>query len=197
MKNKLCGFGLALALLAGTLLVPVVHAKCYLTHRQAEKICFPEADRFEWKTHRYTPVEIAAIREASGLMVIDPGVWYGVALKDNQMIGALIFDRALGKHEFIDYAIALTPGGKVRQIEILEYRESWGSEVRRDNWRRQFVNKHSKSKLKLHDGIHNISGATISCRNITDGVRRTCHAWHVVLRPALVTAGRLPKLAAK
>ena len=133
MKNKHGGFGLALALLAGTLLVPAVHAKCYLTHQQAEKICFPEADRFEWKTHRYTPAEIAAIREGSGLMVIDPGVWYGVALKDNQMIGALIFDRAQGKHEFIDYAIALTPRGKVRQIEILEYRESWGSEVRRDN----------------------------------------------------------------
>ena len=72
MKNKLCGFGVALALLSGMLLVPAVHAKCYLTHRQAEKICFPEADRFEWKTHRYTPVEIAAIREASGLMVSTP-----------------------------------------------------------------------------------------------------------------------------
>jgi Na+-translocating ferredoxin:NAD+ oxidoreductase RnfG subunit len=89
------------------------------------------------------------------------------------MIGALIFDRARGKHEFIDYAIALTPGGKVRQIEILEYRESWGSEVRRDNWRRQFVNKHSKSKLKLHDGIHNISGATISVNAVTRGIHRS------------------------
>jgi hypothetical protein len=198
MKNKLGGFGLALALLAGLLLLPAAHAKRYLTREQAEKICFPEADKFEWKSHRYTHAQIMAIRAASGLKVIDPGLWFGVALqKDGQVLGVLVFDRARGKHEFIDYVIALTPEGKVRQIEILEYRESWGSEVRRDNWRRQFVNKHSKSKLKLHDGIHNISGATISCRNITDGVRRTCHAWHVVLRPALVTAGRLPKLSSK
>jgi hypothetical protein len=197
MKNKLGGFSLALALLAGLLLAPVAHAKRYLTRGQAEKICFPKADTIEWQSHRYTPAQIMAIRAASGLKVIDPGLWYGVALKDKKVIGVLVFDRASGKHEFIDYVIALTPAGKVRQIEILEYRESWGHEIRRAGWRKQFVNKDTQSKLKLHDGIHNIAGATISCRNVTDGVRRTCHAWHVVLRPALVTAGRLPKLAAK
>ena len=198
MKNKLGGFGLALALLAGLLLAPAADAKTYLTREQAQKICFPKADKFVWKSHRYTPAQIMAIRKASGLKVIDPGLWYGVALqKDGQVLGVLVFDRARGKHELIDYVIALTPEGKVKQIEILEYRESWGHEVRRAGWRKQFVNKDSKSKLKLHDGIHNIAGATISCRNVTDGVRRTCHAWHVVLRPALVTAGRLPKLAAK
>ena len=198
MKHKLGGFGLAVALLAGLLLVPSAHAKPYLTPKQAEKICFPKADRFEWKSHRYTPAQAMAIRKASGMMVIDPGLWYGVAFKkDGQVLGVLVFDRASGKHEFIDYVIALTPEGKVKQIEILEYRESWGHEIRRAGWRKQFVNKDAQSKLKLHDGIHNIAGATISCRNVTDGVRRTTHAWHVVVRPALVTAGRLPKLAAK
>lgn len=197
MTNKLGGFSLALALLAGLLLVPTADAKCYLTREQAEKICFPEADTIEWKSHRYTPAQAMAIRKASGLMVIDPGIWYGVALKDKKVVGVLVFDRARGKHELIDYVIALTPEGKVRQIEILEYRESWGHEIRRAGWRKQFVNQDAQSKLKLHDGIHNIAGATISCRNVTDGVRRTCHAWHVVVHPALVTAGRLPKLAAK
>ena len=198
MKNKLGGFGLAWALLAGLLLVPSAHAKPYLTPKQAQKICFPKADTFVWKKHRYTHAQAMAIRKASGLMVIDPGLWYGVALKkDGQVLGVLVFDRARSKHELIDYVIALTSEGKVKQIEILEYRESWGHEIRRAGWRKQFVNKDAQSKLKLHDGIHNIAGATISCRNVTDGVRRTCHAWHVVLRPALVTAGRLPKLAAK
>ena len=191
-KNKiytLLTFGIVL------LSTHTVNAKCYLTHKQAEKICFPEADRFEWKTHRYTPAEIAAIRKASGLMVIDPGVWFGMALKNNKMIGTLIFDRAKGKHEFIDYIVALTPEGKVKQVEILEYRESWGYEVRREGWRKQFAGKDSTSKLKLNDGIHNISGATLSCRGITRGVKRICHTWEVLLRPALVSAGWLPRLA--
>ena len=109
----------------------------------------------------------------------------------------LAFDRSTGKHEFIDYIVALTPEGKVKQIEILEYRESWGYEVRREGWRKQFAGKDSTSKLKLNDGIHNISGATLSCRGITRGVKRICHTWEVLLRPALVSDGRLPKLASR
>ena len=170
-------------------------ARKYLTREQAEKICFPNADKVEWKSHRYTQSEITAIYKASNLKVIDMGIWYGVALKENKIIGVLAFDRSTGKHEFIDYIVALTPEGKVKQIEILEYRESWGYEVRREGWRKQFTGKDSTSKLKLNDGIHNISGATLSCRGITRGVKRICHTWEVLLRPALVSAGRLPKLA--
>ena len=89
MKDKLGGFGLVLALLAGLLLgVPTAHAKPYLTREQAEEICFPEADTIEWKSHRYTPAQAMAIRKASGLMVIDPGIWYGVVLKDKKVVVA-------------------------------------------------------------------------------------------------------------
>jgi len=188
-----------LLLTALLLAAPTAWAKTYLSHAQAQKICFPKAGHFEWKAQRYTPAQAAALKRASGHKVIDPGIWYAVAYKDKNkkdVLGVLVFDRVWGKHELIDYVIALSPEGKVRQIEILVYRENWGDEIRRAGWRKQFVDKHSKSKLTLHRGIHNIGGATISCRNVTDGVRRTCHAWHLVVRPALVVAGQLPKLAA-
>ncbi len=172
-------------------------ARKYLSRQQAEKVCFPNAEKVEWRSHRYSMEEIKAIHRKSRLKVIDPGIWYGVALKDNKVIGILAFDRSIGKHEFIDYVIALTPEGKVKQIEILEYRESWGYQVRRESWRKQFAGKNAASKLNLNDGIHNISGATLSCRGITEGIKRVCHTWNVVLHPALVAAGRLPKPAAK
>ena len=91
-----------------------VEARKYLTREQAEKICFPDADKVEWKSHRYTRSEITAIYKASNLKVIDMGIWYGVALKENKVIGVLAFDRSTGKHEFIDYIVALTPDGKVK-----------------------------------------------------------------------------------
>ena len=93
-------------------------ARKYLTREQAEKICFPNADKVEWKSHRYTQSEITAIYKASSLKVIDMGIWYGVALKENKVIGVLAFDRSTGKHEFIDYIVALTLDGKVKQVEI-------------------------------------------------------------------------------
>ena len=172
-----------------------VEAKKYFTRQQAEKLCFPEADRFQWQTTYFTAEQAKAVKAAAKITKIHRGVWYGLAYQKDQIIGALVFDAVIGKHEYIDYVIALTTEGKVRQIEILEYRESWGGEVRRSGWRKQFVGKTTQSKLRLNDGIHNISGATMSCRSITDGVRKTCHVWGLVLRPALLADGRLPKLA--
>ena len=34
----------------------------------------------------------------------------------------------------------------------------------------------------LYDDIKNISGATLSCRNLTDGVNRITESWNQVLR---------------
>ncbi|MCK1708342.1 MULTISPECIES: FMN-binding protein [unclassified Bradyrhizobium] len=86
--------------------------------------------------------------------------------------GIVVIDRVLGKHEYIKYAVGITAGGMVKQIEILEYNESYGYEVREASWRSQFVGKSASSPLQLNVDIKNISGATLSCKHITDGVRR-------------------------
>lgn len=177
--------------------VSSVQAKTYLTYKQAEKVCFPSADKVEWKNHRYSMEEIKAIHRASGLKVIDPGIFHGVAFKGNQAIGVLVFDRCIGKHAYIDYVIALNLKGEVKQVEILVYREGWGYEVRRESWREQFIGKDATSRLDLNKGIHNISGATLSCRGVSRGIKRVCHTWDLVLHPALAAGGHLPRPTAR
>jgi Na+-translocating ferredoxin:NAD+ oxidoreductase RnfG subunit len=49
-------------------------------------------------------------------------------------------------------------------------------------WRAQFVGKTSKSTLKLDSDIKNISGATLSCRHITDGVKRLLAFYEIALK---------------
>ena len=176
---------------------PIVQAKTYLTYKQAEKVCFPSADKFEWKSHRYSRDEIKKIYAASGFKVIDPGLFYGVAFKENKVIGVLVFDRCIGKHEYIDYVIALNLKGEVKQIEILVYRESWGYEIRRESFRKQFIGKDANDGFRLRKDINNISSATLSCDGISRGVKRTCHTWNMVLRPFLVSGGHLPKPTSK
>ncbi len=78
----------------------------------------------------------------------------------------------LGKHELITYAVALDAQGRVRGIEVLEYRESHGGQVRDAKWRAQFAGKSVADPLQLDRDIRNISGATLSCRHVTDGVKR-------------------------
>ena len=96
--------------------------------------------------------------------------------------GWFIVDEVVGKHEFITYAAGLTAAGSVKQIEVMDYRETYGGEIRQEKWRAQFVGKTSKSKLKLDEDIKNISGATLSCRHVTDGVKRLLAFYEIVLK---------------
>ena len=85
------------------------------------------------------------------------------------------------KHEFITYAAGLSRS-IVKQIEITDYRETYGGQIRDQKWRAQFVGKTSKSTLKLDSDIKNISGATLSCRHITDGVKRILAFYEIALK---------------
>ena len=86
--------------------------------------------------------------------------------------GYFVVDDVLGKHDFITYAIGLNADGSVKQVEIMDYRESYGYQIRDPEWRKQFAGKTAASPLKLERDIKNISGATLSCRHIADGVKR-------------------------
>ena len=83
-----------------------------------------------------------------------------------------IVDEVLGKHEMITYAVGIRPDGTVKGVEIMEYVESYGYEVADATWRKQFVGKRSGAPLKLGHDVQNISGATLSCKHLTDGVKR-------------------------
>ena len=47
--------------------------------------------------------------------------------------GWFIADEVVGKHEFIPFAVALDDQGAVKGIEILEYREAYGGQIRDAN----------------------------------------------------------------
>ena len=96
--------------------------------------------------------------------------------------GWLVIDQVIGKHEFITYALGLNADGSVKQIEIMEYRETYGYQIRDPRWRAQFAGKTAADPLKLEKDIQNISGATLSCRHITDGVKRLLALYAVVLK---------------
>ncbi len=166
-------------------------AERYLTSDEAKKLCFPQADRFEERIHQFTVEQKKVIEKQSGQPVRLRGQRYWIAHQGTNILGLLVADHVLGKHEIIDYAIALAPDGKVLQIEILEYRESHGYEIRGAKWREQFKGKSTQDKFRLNGDIYNISGATISCRNVTDGIKRVLATFELVLRPAL-PADRVP-----
>ena len=132
----------------------------YLSIEEAQKQAFPSATHF---------TEVQAGR-----------VWKAEA--GGRVAGFFIFDRVIGKHLYIDYAVALTPSGAVHRVEILQYRESYGGEIRSPSWLAQFVGKTSGSSLQINGDIRNIAGATLSSTHVTEGVKRVLAAYGNRLR---------------
>jgi hypothetical protein len=131
------------------------YAVQYLSVAQAQKLAFPSATRFS---------------EAEG-----GRAWRAEA--GGKLLGLVVVDHVIGKHLYIDYAVALAPGGRVQRVEILAYRESYGGEIRSASWLAQFVGKTSGSALRVGSDIRNISGATLSCTHVTEGVKRIVAAY--------------------
>ena len=166
-----------------------LRAERYLTVEQARQIAFPDATRFEEQTLRYSAEQRAAIQKKSGVAVKVDGNRITYAYEDARLLGVLFVDHVLGKHEIIDYTVAISPEGKILGIEILEYRESYGYEIRNPKWRKQFVGKKEGESFRLNKDIYNISGATMSCRHVTEGTKRVLATFDLLCRPQLVAGG--------
>jgi hypothetical protein len=125
------------------------YAVQYLSIEAAQKLAFPSANRF----------------------VANGGPSWRAQAGD-KLIGLFVVDHVIGKHLYIDYAVSLDTSGRVMRVDILQYRESYGGEVREPAWLAQFTGKTSGSPLKVGSDIRNISGATLSSLHVTEGVKR-------------------------
>jgi Na+-translocating ferredoxin:NAD+ oxidoreductase RnfG subunit len=163
--------------MAALTIVQPAQATTYLSIEQAQALMFPRATLTE-DFRTLSAAQVAAIEKACDANV---GNRQLRAWKSSTG-GWFIADQVVGKHDFIPFAVALDDSGAVKDVEILEYREAYGGEVANAKWRAQFAGKNHESPLKLTKDIQNISGATLSSKHITDGVRR------LVVTHALVLA---------
>ena len=159
----------------------------YLSVAQAQAQLFPQS---QWREQSVslTTDQLNAVAKLGNVSARSAN-WKLLQATDasGKYVGTLVVDQVVGKYELITYAVGIDPAGRVLGVEILSYRESHGGEVRLPAWRKQFVGKTSAAPLKTGEDIAIISGATLSCSHITDGVRRI-----VALAAVLREAGLAP-----
>ena len=173
---------LAPAAIFGAASVQCIAAQ-YMSLEQAQGLIFPNAKEFVTAPVTLTPDQIASIERQSGVSVRSPQQPVWQARAEGKSLGWFIVDQVIGKHELITYAAGINPDGSLRQFQILEYREAYGSQIRYPNWRDQFVGKTAADKLELGTDILNISGATMSCRHVTEGIKRLLIFYQIALTP--------------
>ncbi len=161
--------------LAASHVIPLVaYSQVYLSEDQALHAIFP-AFKLTKKTITLTPEEIKKIENQSGERVRNPSL----TLWTNTKKDVLFVDQVLGKHEFITYAVGISDQ-KIRGIEIMDYRETYGQGVIRPEWKNQFIGKTAAAPLKLTQDIVNISGGTLSSAHVTSGIRRLLRTYEII-----------------
>jgi Na+-translocating ferredoxin:NAD+ oxidoreductase RnfG subunit len=133
----------------------------------------PQADGFESMPVSLDDAKLGAVAKLSDTRVprqFSPTCWRAVL--GGKTVGWVISDRVIGKYDLIDYAAGFDAQGTTTGIEILAYRESHGSEIRQSAWRKQFAGKKGPSAMRFADDIRNVSGATLSCQHVTEGMQR-------------------------
>jgi Na+-translocating ferredoxin:NAD+ oxidoreductase RnfG subunit len=104
----------------------------------------------------------------------------------DSLLGFARIRNVTGKDLPITLLVAIDPGARLRDVDVLVYREPYGGEVAYESWRRQFRGKGTGDPLLVGRDIRGISGATISVNSVTDGVRRSLAEFGAWLKQGLL-----------
>ena len=159
-------------------------AATYLDVDTARRVVFPRADAFAPLALAPTPAQLAAVAQAAGAQAGHGDLHVWTATRGGAVEGYVFVDEVVGRQDFITYAVGIDVHGALRPVEILEYRESHGGEIRNERWLAQFAGRTSRGALRLRTDINNIAGATLPSEHVTAGVRRILALWqHAIAAP--------------
>ena len=175
------GVGLIFPLESSTAEEKKFDLQVYLTKKQALKIAFPGADSIEKERKWLTDEQKKAIRQISFVEITENRFTFYVGKKDGKPMGYMLIDHIVGKSFPITFMTVLNVDGTVRDVEILVYREPRGWEVRFPSFMSQFFGLNAQSDFRK---INSITGATLSVRAITKGVKKAVAAFKVIFLSA-------------
>jgi high-affinity iron transporter len=144
----------------------------YRTPRQTLTEFFPRSQRVRYLRF---PVDAALRERLTHRLGYGPGraeYAFYMATTGNHVDGYALIDDEPGQSEPITFAVQLTPDGTTVRTEILIYREPRGDEVRSRRFLEQLRGKTVRQPVRTGVDIDAVSGATISSRSLTAGVRR-------------------------
>ncbi len=155
-------------------------AVVYQTEDEALKKMLPDADRFDTKEVVLTASQKLQAEQIAGKRFSDATFRVNLGMKKDRIIGYIFPIEVIGKERPITLLIGVTPDGAITSVEVLIYRESQGSEIRYPRFMAQFLGKKKEDPLRMGDDIQSISGATLSSRGVTYGVRKALAIFDII-----------------
>jgi Na+-translocating ferredoxin:NAD+ oxidoreductase RnfG subunit len=144
----------------------------YLTPEDAAKLMFPESNSIRSEVIHITEDQKQLIEERIGWHFPETTFNCFIGETKGKVDGWAFVQNTIGKHKPMTYMVGVAPDGEVTNVEILVYRESRGSEVRKKRFNYQYQGKTVDDPIRINRDVINISGATMSVRSMSAGVKR-------------------------
>lgn len=150
----------------------MTHAEVFLTEEEALKIIFPKSERIREDIIQLTAEKKTQIEERIGWKFPEESFQVYIGETGTRVDGYALIQNTIGKHKHMTYMVGVDNTGACTDVELLVFREAKGSEVRTKRFNVQYEGKTVHDPIRINKDIINISGATMSVRSFSAGVKR-------------------------
>lgn len=148
------------------------HAEVFMTEEDAVKIMLAGSDRVRKDVIRLSREKKDAIEQRIGWKFPEESFELYIGETVDRIDGYAMVHNTIGKHKHMTYMVGVDNRGACTDVELLVFREAKGSEVRRKRFNAQYEGKTVSDPIRINKDIINITGATMSVRSISAGVKR-------------------------
>ena len=154
----------------------------FLNKKQALQLAFPGIKTFKKKKVWLSDTQRAAIQKILGdqIKYEERRVTHYFGLNEaGRPGGAMVIGNEIGRSYLISFLVVINTDGTVKDVEVMVYREPHGWEVRFESFMSQFFGRGASDPF---DNINNITGATLSVRSMTKGVKKAVAEFQVIYK---------------
>lgn len=148
------------------------HAEVFMTEEEAVKIMLPNSQRVRKEFLRLSQVQKEIVEQRIGWKFPEDSFEVYIGETGDKIDGYAMVQNTIGKHKHMTYMVGVDAQGRCSDVELLVFREAKGSEVGRKRFNVQYEGKTVFDPIRINKDIINISGATMSVRSISAGVKR-------------------------
>lgn len=147
-------------------------AEVFMSEEEGVKIMLPKSERIRKDVIKLSPEKKTQIEERIGWKFPEQSFEVYIGETGTEVDGYALVQNTIGKHKPMTYLVGIDSKGHVSDVELLVFRESRGSEIRQKRFNAQYEGKTVLDPVRINKDILNISGATMSVRSMSAGIKR-------------------------
>ena len=144
----------------------------FMTEDEAIKMVLPKSQRIRKELIRLSQDKKELIEQRIGWKFPEESFELYVGESGDRVDGYAVVHNTIGKYKPMTYLVGVDATGTCTDVELLVFRDAKGSEVGRKRFNSQYDGKTVTDPIRINKDIINISGATMSVRSMSAGVKR-------------------------